>query len=136
MDRRNAWLQGAAQALSREPIIEDRRKALRYELTRRLKLRGYKRDTATRVVEHLLNHAPALLGSEENIPASTEDALVKREWLQGAAATMAGRVMRSSERDAFSDEMFRKFRRRGYEKAKAQQLADLIVEDVHMADTA
>ncbi|MCO4263762.1 hypothetical protein NG697_12655 [Pseudarthrobacter sp. MDT3-26] len=135
VDRRNAWLKGAAQALSREPIIEDRRKALQYELTRRLKTRGYKGDVVIRLVEHLLSHAPALL-AEEAIPASTEEPAVKQQWLQGAAAAVSGRVMRSTERDAFSDEIFRKLRRRGYEKTKAQQLSGLILGEVHLAEAA
>lgn len=135
VDRRNAWLKGAAQALSREPIIEDRRKALQYELTRRLKTRGYQGDIVIRLVEHLLSHAPALI-AEEAIPASTEDPAVKQQWLQGAAATMAGRVMHPSERDAFSDEVFRKLRRKGYEKDKALKLSDLILGEVHLAEAA
>lgn len=133
--KRNAWLQGAAQALSHEPITEDRRKALQYELTRRLKLRGYKGDIVIRLVNHLLGHAPALL-DEDAIPASTEDAEVKREWLRGAAASMDGRIMRADEREALNAEIFGKLRRRGYEKAKAQQLIDLILEDVNLTDAA
>jgi hypothetical protein len=135
VDRRNAWLQGAAQALSHEPIIEDRRKALQYELTRRLQLRGYKGDTQTRMVDHLLAHAPALL-AEESIPAPAEDPSVKQQWLQGAAATMAGRVMQPTERDAFTEEIFRKLRRCGYEKTKAQQLSGLILGEVRVAEAA
>ncbi|KRF04350.1 hypothetical protein ASH00_14700 [Arthrobacter sp. Soil782] len=135
VDRRNAWLNQAAQALSVEPIIDERRKALRYELTRRLKLRGYKGDTTSRVVDHLLGHAPALM-DEDSIPASTEEASVKQQWLQGAAEAVAGRVMQSTERDVFSAEIFRKLRRKGYEKEKAQQLSDLITGNVHLVQAA
>ncbi len=136
VERRNAWLRGAAQALSHEPITEDRRKALQHELTRRLKLRGYGNgDTVTRVVDHILGHAPVLL-AEDTIPASTEDPVVKQQWLQGAAAAIAGRVMRPDERDAFSAEIFNKLRRRGYDKDRALKLSDLITGGVHLAQAA
>jgi hypothetical protein len=136
VEKRNAWLRGAAQALSHESITEDRRKALRHELTRRLKLRGYGNgDTVTRVVDHLMGHAPALL-AEESIPASTEEPAIKQQWLQSATAAIAGRVMQPEERDAFSAEIFSKLRRRGYDKDRALKLSDLITGGVHLAKAA
>lgn len=86
-------------------------------------------------MDHLLAHVPALL-DEESIPVSTEDAAVKQQWLQGAAESVAGRVMQSAERNAVGDEVFRKLRRRGYPKSKAQQLSSLILDNVRLAEAA
>lgn len=130
------WLVGASGAIAQEPLIEEQRKALKFELTRRLKLRGYKGDAITQMVEQIMSHARPLLGTDEAIPVATEAPVVKSEWMAAATETMAGTILAEGERNAFAKELFARLRRRGYEKTMALRVVDRILpvqEDVSLA---
>jgi hypothetical protein len=130
------WLATASEEIAKEPLIEERRKALKFELTRRLKLRGFKGDALTLMVDRVMSHARPLLGTDEAIPLATEAPAAKSEWMGAAMATMAERELAYADRAAFAKELFARLRRRGYEKAKALQVVARILpgkEDVSLA---
>ncbi|HEX9086664.1 MAG TPA: hypothetical protein VF867_03965 [Arthrobacter sp.] len=130
------WLAEASKAIARDPLTEERRKALKFELTRRLKVRGFKGDAITLMVNEVMSHAQPLLGADESIPLATEAPAAKSEWMGAAMATMAEKELAEADRAAFAKELFARLRRRGYEKAKALQVVDRILpgkEDVTLA---
>lgn len=133
-DREN-WLVGASGAIAQEPLIEERRKALKYELKRRLKLRGYKGDAITQMADRVMSHARPLLGNDDAIPLATEPPSVKSEWMASAMAEMSGRELSEADQTAFSKELFARLRRRGYEKSKALQVVARILPAAGEAET-
>ncbi|HEX9226481.1 MAG TPA: hypothetical protein VF885_07455 [Arthrobacter sp.] len=132
-ERQGVWLAGASNAMAKAPMAEAQRKALAFELKRRLRVRGYKGDAITRIVTQVMASARPLLGAEDTIPLATEDATVKSAWLKSAVADLQGRTMRAGERDAFEAELRGRLGRRGYDKPVAQRLANLILQDVALA---
>ncbi|MGO4856207.1 hypothetical protein [Arthrobacter sp. 2MCAF14] len=130
------WLAEASKVIARDPLTEERRKALKFELTRRLKLRGFKGDAISLMVDRVMSHAQPLLGTDEAIPLATEAPAAKSEWMGAAMATMAEKELAEADRAAFAKELFSRLRRRGYEVSKARQVVDLILpgkEDVTLA---
>lgn len=132
-EKREEWVAGASRVIAAVTVTEAHRKALAYELKRRLKSRGYEKDAITLVANQVMANARPLLGPEESIPLAGEEQSVKTAWLRSAAGQMQGKTMRAGERDAFAMELLGRLRHRGYEKAMADRLVALILQDVDLA---
>lgn len=127
-DRTNAWLRGATEIMSRKLLSDAQAKSMEKELVRRFKARGYEGDTVTKLAGIVLGAAGSLIGSDESIPAASEDPATKQEWLRSMVQKLDGRPMAAEVRAAAGKELTAKLKRRGFEKEKAAQLTRVILQ--------
>lgn len=128
-DRMNAWLEGATGVMGRKVLADAQIKAMDRELGKRFKARGYEGDTVTKLTAIVVSAAGSLIGPEDSIPAAADEPATKQEWLQAMVEKVAARPLANELRAAAGQELVAKLKRRGFEKEKARQLAEIVLSE-------